>query len=201
MLFYICVSLSIILIPGPDMLFVLTQTITSGSIAGLRTIFGSLTGTFIHTLLAAWGLSIVIQKSPFAFNLIKYGGAIYLIYLALQSFREQSKVIQIDINEQKSKGYFSKGFITNISNPKMPIFFLTFLPQFIHVGDGHESIQIFFLGMIFIVETLFVFSIISFFASLLRTKLTGSARISSVIKYLKGTIFVGLGIKLLFISR
>lgn len=202
MFFYICMSLSIILIPGPDMIFVLTQSLTSGIKAGIRTILGSLTGTFIHTLLAAFGLSIIVQKSPFVFELIKYGGAIYLLYLAIQSFREKSEPAQMQTSvDTELKGFFRKGFITNLSNPKMPIFFLTFLPQFVHVGNGDESFQIFFLGMIFIIETFVVFFIVSLFSSRLREKLSGNILVSNIINYFKGTIFAGLGIKLLLLSR
>jgi RhtB (resistance to homoserine/threonine) family protein len=201
MFFYICMSLSIILIPGPDMIFVLTQSISSGIKAGVRTILGSLTGTLIHTLLAAFGLSIIVQKSPFVFEIIKYGGAIYLLYLAIQSFREKSKPAEIETEGTELKGFFRKGFITNISNPKMPIFFLTFLPQFVHVGTGDESFQIFLLGMIFIIETFIVFFIISLFSSRLREKLSGNLMAASIINYFKGTIFAGLGIKLLLLSR
>lgn len=201
MFFYICMSLSIILIPGPDMIFVLTQSLSSGIKAGVRTILGSLTGTLIHTLLAAFGLSIIVQKSPFVFELIKYGGAIYLLYLAIQSFREKSEPAQLQPAGTELKGFFRKGFITNISNPKMPIFFLTFLPQFVHVGNGDESFQIFYLGMIFIMETFVVFFIVSLFSSRLRDKLSGNTLVSTIINYFKGTIFAGLGIKLLLLSR
>lgn len=201
MFFYICMSLSIILIPGPDMIFVLTQSISSGIKAGVRTILGSLTGTFIHTLLAAFGLSIIVQKSPFVFEVIKYGGAVYLLFLAIQSFREKSERTQLAPDGAQLKGFFRKGFITNIANPKMPIFFLTFLPQFVHVGTGDESFQIFFLGIIFIIETFIVFFIVSLFSSRLRDKLNGNALVSNIINYFKGTIFAGLGIKLLLLSR
>jgi len=201
MFFYICMSLSIILIPGPDMIFVLTQSISSGIKAGVRTILGSLTGTFIHTLLAAFGLSIIVQKSPFVFEVIKYVGAVYLLILAIQSFREKNKPTQLESEGAQPKGFFRKGFITNIANPKMPIFFLTFLPQFVHVGTGDESFQIFFLGMIFIIETFIVFFIVSLFSSRLREKLSGNALVSNIINYFKGTIFAGLGIKLLLLSR
>lgn len=201
MFFYICMSLSIILIPGPDMIFVLTQSISSGIKAGVRTILGSLSGTFIHTLLAAFGLSIIVQKSPFVFEVIKYGGAVYLLYLAIRSFREKSKPAQLEPDDAQLKGFFRKGFITNIANPKMPIFFLTFLPQFVHVGTGDESFQIFFLGLIFIIETFIVFFIVSLFSSRLRDKLSGNALVSNIINYFKGTIFAGLGIKLLLLSR
>ncbi|MGS2779395.1 LysE family translocator [Robertmurraya sp. GLU-23] len=201
MFFYICMSLSIILIPGPDMIFVLTQSISSGIKAGVRTILGSLTGTFIHTLLAAFGLSIIVQKSPFVFEVIKYGGAVYLLFLAIQSFREKSEPTQLEPDGVPLKGFFRKGFITNIANPKMPIFFLTFLPQFVHVGTGDESFQIFYLGMIFIIETFIVFFIVSLFSSRLRDKLSGNALVSNIINYFKGTIFAGLGIKLLLLSR
>lgn len=183
------------------MIFVLTQSISSGIKAGVRTILGSLTGTFFHTLLAAFGLSIIVQKSPFVFEVIKYGGAVYLLFLAIQSFREKSESTQLEPDSAQSKGFFRKGFITNIANPKMPIFFLTFLPQFVHVGTGDESFQIFFLGIIFIIETFIVFFIVSLFSSRLRDKLSGNASVSNIINYFKGTIFAGLGIKLLLLSR
>lgn len=201
MLFYVIMSLSIILIPGPDMIFVMTISLSSGLKAGIRTILGSLTGTLIHTMLAAFGLAIIVQKSPFIFEMIKYIGAVYLIFLAIQSFREHKKPSEINTNDQVIKGFFRKGFITNIANPKMPIFFLTFLPQFVHVGDGNEMMQIFLLGFIFIIETFVLFSIVSIFSARLREKLHGNSRVTHIINYFKGTIFAGLGVKLLFLTR
>lgn len=198
---YMLVSLSVILIPGPDMLFVLTQSISSGNKAGILTILGSVTGTFIHTLLAALGLSIILQQSAIAFHAIKIIGAIYLLYLSIQSFIEKKQLLNLDMERSHHGNFFQKGFFMNLANPKMAIFFLTFLPQFVDSSLGDESLQILMLGIIFIVETIIVFTIISILASRLGRKMAESSQFLKGMKYFKGTVFGGLGLKLLFLSR
>ncbi len=198
---YVIVSISIILIPGQDMLFVLTQSIASGNKAGIQTVLGSITGTFIHTLLAAGGLSIIFQHSMVAFNILKISGVIYLLYLSLQAFREKPEPIGVSADKTSSGNHFRKGILMNLSNPKVAIFFLTFLPQFVDPTRGHAGLQMLLFGFIFIVETLIIFTLISLFASRLGAKMNGNSWFARGLKYVKGTVFGSLGIKLLLSSR
>ncbi|RXT06345.1 LysE family translocator [Ammoniphilus sp. CFH 90114] len=200
LLSYIIVSIMIVLIPGQDMLFVLTQSISSGNKAGIKTVLGSITGTLVHTILAAAGLSIIFQKSIVAFNILKFVGVIYLLYLAIQSFREKG-TIALQPQNGSSRGYFKKGMIMNLSNPKVAIFFLTFLPQFVDPTRGHAGVQMLLFGFIFILETLIIFTIISIFASKLGERMTGSNLFMRGLKYFKGTAFGSLGLKLLLSSK
>jgi threonine/homoserine/homoserine lactone efflux protein len=196
---YILVSVTIVLIPGQDMLFVLTQSLSSGQKAGLQTVAGSITGTVFHTLLASFGLSVIFASSLLAFNILKIVGVIYLLYLAFQAFREKNPLVVLP--HKKQEHYFRKGMIMNLSNPKCALFFLTFLPQFVRPELGHMNLQMLLFGFIFIIETLIIFSIIAFFASKLGQKFIQSLRFQHVLKYTKGTVFGLLGISLLFSSR
>ncbi|WP_134701722.1 LysE family translocator [Ammoniphilus sp. YIM 78166] len=198
---YVIVSISIILIPGQDMLFVLTQSIASGNKAGIQTVLGSITGTFIHTFLAAGGLSIIFQHSIIAFNILKIAGVVYLLYLAIQAFREKPKPIGVSADKTSDGNHFRKGILMNLSNPKVAIFFLTFLPQFVDPLRGHAGLQMLLFGFIFIIETLIIFTLISQFASRLGAKVNGSSWFVKGLKYVKGTVFGSLGIKLLLSSR
>lgn len=195
---YIFASIMMILIPGQDMLFVLTQSISSGNRAGIMTVLGSVAGIFIHTLLAAAGLSIILQKSILAFSVIKIAGIVYLLYLSIQAFREPNELLVIDTNAAGGNHFFRKGFITNLSNPKVAIFFLTFLPQFVNPHLGHANLQMMLFGGIYIVETLLIFTVISIMASKVREKIAASSRFQRGLKHVKGTVFGILGINLLF---
>lgn len=195
---YIVVSLTIVLIPGQDMLFVLTQSLTSGIKAGMKTVLGSITGTFIHTLLAAGGLSIIFQQSVLAFNILKIVGVLYLLFLAIQSFRSKSEPLSLTSHQMSTTRFFKKGFFTNLSNPKVAIFFITFLPQFVNPALGYVGLQMFAFGLIFILETLVIFSLVAFFASYLGKRAKNNGLVQSSLKYIQGTVFGILGLKLLF---
>lgn len=195
---YIVVSLTIVLIPGQDMLFVLTQSLTSGVKAGMKTVLGSITGTFIHTLLAARGLSIIFQQSVLAFNILKIVGVLYLLFLAIQSFRSKTEPLSLTSTQMNTAQFFKKGFFTNLSNPKVAIFFITFLPQFVNPSLGHVGLQMFSFGMIFILETLVVFSLVVLFASYLGKRAKNNRHVQLSLKYIQGTVFGILGLKLLF---
>jgi RhtB (resistance to homoserine/threonine) family protein len=197
---YIAVSLIIVLIPGQDMIFVMTQSIASGVKAGIKTVLGSITGTFVHTLLAAVGLSIIFQKSIIAFTILKIVGVLYLLFLAYQSFREKSEPLELTEKAQQQH-HFRKGFVSNLTNPKVAIFFITFLPQFVNSSLGHVSLQMVLFGIIFIAETLIIFSLIALFASGLGKKVKKSRVFQHTLKYVKGTVFGVLGLKLLFSSN
>ncbi|TYR81247.1 LysE family translocator [Priestia megaterium] len=198
---YILVSLTIVLIPGQDMIFVLTQSLSSGVKAGIKTVLGSITGTLIHTILAAAGLSIIFEKSIIAFNVLKIVGVIYLLFLAFQSFRSKTEPLSLTANEINTKHFFRKGFFTNLSNPKVAIFFITFLPQFVNPSLGYVSLQMFMFGIIFIIETLIIFSLIAIFASNLGKRVKGNRQFQASLKYMQGTVFGLLGLKLLFTDK
>lgn len=158
-------SILLSLMPGPDNIFVLTESLTKGQRNGIAISTGLSFGVLIHTLATATGLSIIIQQSAFVFSLIKYIGAAYLFFLAYQSFKEKKPLIQIEIeNSNQQVQVFSlirKGFLMNILNPKVSLFFIAFLPQFISSKGFNITIQMIILGIIFMLQSWLVFSLIA----------------------------------------
>ena len=153
------------LMPGPDNIFVLTESITKGHRNGIAVSIGLAIGILTHTLAAATGLSIIIQKSAFVFSIIKYLGAAYLLYLAYQALKEKKSIVDLKIKNNKIKKSFSqlvrKGYFMNVLNPKVSLFFIALLPQFISKGGINITVQLIVLGAIFMVQALIIFSLIS----------------------------------------
>jgi len=185
------------LAPGPDNLFVLTQSALRGRGPGLIVMFGLCTGLIVHTLAVAVGVAIIFQTSSLAFSLLKICGAGYLIYLAWQAFSSPAAELQGEGNGGVSCGVlYCRGIIMNITNPKVSIFFLAFLPQFADPGAGPVAPQIFLLGGLFILATILVFGAIALLAGTLGQWLKRSPRAQGVLNKVAGTIFLGLAIKL-----
>ena len=188
--------------PGPDNIFVLTQSALHGRIAGLFVTLGLCTGLIVHTTAVALGVAVIFQTSIFAFNALKIVGALYLLYLAWQAFRTPTSEINI-ANEQtiSLRKLYIRGVIMNISNPKVAIFFLAFLPQFADPDHGAISHQIFIFGAIFIATTLVVFSSVGWTAGFLSSWLKSSSRGQAIMNKIAGIIFVGLALKLASTER
>ncbi len=153
------------LMPGPDNIFVLTESITKGHRNGIAVSIGLAIGILTHTLAAATGLSIIIQKSAFVFSIIKYLGAAYLLYLAYQALKEKKSIVDLTIKNNKIKKSFfqlvRKGYFMNVLNPKVSLFFIALLPQFISKGGINITVQLIVLGFIFMIQALIIFSLIS----------------------------------------
>jgi len=151
--------------PGPDNIFVLTESLTKGQKNGIAISTGLSIGVLIHTLAAATGLSIIIQKSALIFSLIKYLGAAYLFFLAYQSYIEKKPLIQIETKNPNQQiqilPLIKKGFLMNVLNPKVSLFFIAFLPQFISTKGFHITIQMIILGIIFMLQSWIIFSLIA----------------------------------------
>ncbi|MGZ2368356.1 LysE family translocator [Ancylomarina sp. YFZ004] len=158
-------SILLSLMPGPDNIFVLTESLTKGQRNGIAISTGLSFGVLIHTLAAATGLSIIIQQSEFIFSLIKYMGAGYLFFLAYQSLKENKPLIHIETessNQQvKVFSLIRKGFLMNVLNPKVSLFFIAFLPQFISTKGFNITIQMIILGIIFMLQSWLIFSLIA----------------------------------------
>ena len=200
---FIAASFLLCLAPGPDNIYVLTQGMTKSKKAAIITTFGLCTGLIIHTSAAALGISVIFQTSQMAFNIVKYAGAAYLLYIAYQAFKYRNEPLDLSVQNSSSelKKLFFKGFIMNILNPKVSIFFLAFLPQFVNTQAGNVPIQMITLGIIFMIMTVIVFSSIGIAANLLSSKLQKNPSIVKVMNILTSTILVALGIKLALSSR
>ncbi|MBL1213230.1 MAG: LysE family translocator [Ignavibacteriae bacterium] len=195
-------SLLLALAPGPDNIFVLTQSIVHGRKAGIIITLGLCTGLIFHTAIVVLGIAAIFQTSLTAFNTLKFIGAAYLLYLAYQAFISKEKVEQNqETPELKSAHLYRTGIIMNVTNPKVSIFFLAFLPQFTKVNNGAMPVQIILLGAIFILCTFFVFSIISQISGAIGKVLYKSDKLSGVLNKVAGTVFAALAVKLIFTQR
>jgi threonine/homoserine/homoserine lactone efflux protein len=191
-------SLLIGLAPGPDNLFVLTQSALHGCRAGLMVTCGLCTGLLVHTVAVAAGVAAVLKASIIAFSVLKIAGAGYLLYLAWKSFTSVQKELaaEKDRREIGMAGLYRRGIIMNITNPKVSIFFLAFLPQFIDPAGGSTVLQTFSLGALFIVTTVIVFGGVALLAGSLGQMLKSSPKIRIVMNRIAGLVFLGLAVKI-----
>lgn len=195
---FIGTSLILILIPGPDLLFTLTQGMTNGKKAGVITAMGLSAGNMVHTLAAAVGLSLIVKTSVIAFTMFKLSGAVYLIYLAYKAIKYRKEKIDLKNSPNHgSNGLFLKGIVMNILNPKVAIFFLTFLPQFVDYQKGSVPLQMCLLGFIFILLTAVIFSLVGYFSGVFRSIFLRSPRSNEWMNIIAGTIFILLAVKLI----
>jgi len=192
------------LTPGNDTIFILSRSIAHGREAGMASALGIATGCLVHTLLAAFGLSIVIAKSILLFNIIKYIGAGYLVYIGFKMITDRSP-LQTDNQPDKSSINYWKiyraGMLTNIFNPKVALFFIAFLPQFIDLGYHNTVFPFLVLGATFITTGTIWCFVLAFFASSLFDRLKQNKAVASLINKLCGLALVTLGIKVALTNR
>jgi len=193
-------SCALALAPGPDNIFVLTQSAMNGRIAGFLVTFGLCTGLLFHTAAVAVGVAAVFAASAVAFTVLKVVGAGYLVYLAWFAFRSTGSVDADSVSVSGTNLYF-RGVIMNITNPKVAIFFLAFLPQFADPSRGSVTWQIIIFGAIFVVVTLAVFGSVAWFSGFVGEKLRGSPKVRSAINKVAGVVFLGLAARLLVTER
>lgn len=188
--------------PGPDNVFVLTQSALHGKLSGLVVVFGLCTGLLVHTAAVAFGVAVIFQASTLAFTLLKVVGAGYLVYLAWQIFRASPEQICLQNEQQKSLAtLYRRGIIMNVTNPKVSIFFLAFLPQFADPVRGSVSLQMIALGGIFIIATILVFGSIALIGGVLGGWLNRSKPVQRIMNWTAGTVFVALALKLVTAER
>ena len=190
------------LMPGPDNLFVMAQSLTQNWKAGVYTTLGLCTGLIVHITAAVLGISAIIYQSTIAFTIVKWAGAAYLLYLAWQSFR--AKDDPFTIKTQRKLGYkdlYKRGIFMNVLNPKVSLFFLALLPQFINPAVGQVSLQMFILGVVFLIQAFILFSLFSIFAGTLRNWLIGKPVIAKRMNKIQGVLFVLIGLKIAFSER
>ena len=181
--------------PGPDNIYVLTQSIANGSKSGLATTAGLITGCIVHTTLVAFGLSAIIAASPYLFLAIKIVGAIYLLYLAYKVFKSDSTINLAEGAPKKTYlALFKQGVLMNILNPKVTIFFLAFFPGFLWDPEGNTVFQFYVLGLLFMVESFLIFGSIAVVAGKISHILRTSEKAGVVLKWLQIIVFIGIAI-------
>jgi threonine/homoserine/homoserine lactone efflux protein len=198
-LLFIGVSWALILAPGPDMLYVITRGIAHGRRAGILSAIGVVCGILVHTTAAALGLTLILQTSAFAFLLVKYIGAAYLIYLGIRSWQDKSTLsLQTPLPSVTSSAVFWQGVLSNVLNPKIAIFFLAFLPQFVEKGTSSVAWQMIFLGVTFACFGLCFLLVVGYFSGTIGRWLTHRRQYTQFLQRLAGGILIGLGIRLAF---
>lgn len=191
------------LTPGNDMLYVIARSSGQGMKAGIISALGIGAGCIVHILAAVVGLSALIAQSALAFDIIKYAGAAYLIYLGMRSVMSKKHSIKInrDLQKLSYNKIFWQGFITNVLNPKVALFFLAFLPQFINIHEGSTSLQILFLGSWFDVVGTLVNILVALLFGKIGAWLSRSPGFIQWQERITGMILIGLGIKLALSSK
>lgn len=199
---YFIACLILAIAPGPDNIFVLTQSALQGRKAGILVVLGLCTGLLFHTTAVALGVAVIFKTSELAFTILKVAGALYLLYLAWGAYRSGATAIDGKSGSILQSGQlYRRGIFMNITNPKVSIFFLAFLPQFASPARGSITIQMLILGAVFILSAILVFGAIALAAGSLGEWLSRSQRIQRWINRLAGTVFIGLAIKLLLTER
>lgn len=191
------------LTPGNDMLYVAARSTSQGSKAGIVSSLGIMAGCMVHIIAAMVGLSALIAKSAMAFDIIKYIGAAYLIYLGIRSLLSKKRSMQIDntIQKRSLRNIFWQGVLTNVLNPKVALFFLAFLPQFINLRQGNTAWQILFLGTWFNVGGTLVNIIVSLLFGKVGKWLSNSPAFIQWQERITGSILIALGIKVALTSK
>lgn len=185
--------------PGPDNIFVLTQSIVNGTKYGLATVIGLMTGCLVHTTLVAFGVSAIIKENESLFFVIKLIGASYLIFLAYKVFKSDAKIVLSNdgVKKESIVALFKKGFIMNVLNPKVALFFLAFFPQFLFSNTISTVIQFYTLGGIFILVSFLVFGMIAVLAGSISNYLKEHAKIGVYLKWGQIIVFVFIAIMIL----
>ena len=187
-------SIVLLLIPGPAVLYIVNRSVSDGREAGLAAVAGLTLGNLAHALAAAAGLSAVLATSATAFSTVKYLGAAYLIYVGVRTLMRPPTVIDADQPGVSARRAFTQGIVVNVLNPKVALFFLSFLPQFIHPENGRPAVQALVLGLVFVGIGFVTDGTYSLIASSLRSVLLRGKTLPFVQRWVAGTVFIGLGL-------
>lgn len=186
------------LIPGSDTMYIITRSISQGKQAGILSVLGILTGSLIHTLLAAFGLSLILAQSIVLFNIVKILGVAYLVYLGIRMLMTKESPTLNTTGAKKLQGekVYLQAILTSVTNPKVALFFIAFLPQFVSATDA-GPLPFLILGLTFTVTGGIWCSLLALFASFATQKLRNSTKFSVILNKLTGLVFIGMGLNLL----
>ncbi|MGI9553083.1 MAG: LysE family translocator [Aurantibacter sp.] len=189
--------------PGPDNIYVLTQSIVNGKKYGLATVAGLISGCLVHTTLLAFGVSAIIKQSDVLFLIIKLFGALYLFYLAFQVFKSEVDLELKDGSIPKKSLWqlFKQGFIMNVLNPKVAIFFLAFFPGFLFSDSINTVVQFYTLGLLFMLVSFIIFSLIAIMAGYISDYITKNSKLGLYLKWLQILVFVSIAVYILLSDK
>lgn len=182
--------------PGPDNIYVLMQSIVNGKKYGIATVLGLMTGCIIHTSIVAFGASTALQQNPTLFFIIKLFGALYLLYLAYSVYKSSGTIeLKNDAVPQKTVfELFKQGFIMNVLNPKVTLFFLALFPGFLFSNTMNKVVQFYILGLLFILVSFIIFSTIAVLAGSIADKIKKNRNVGIYMKWLQIIVFIGIAI-------
>lgn len=195
--YFLTTSVLLTFAPGPDILYVLAQSMSFGKKAGIVTALGLVSGVFIHVTLTALGVAAIIKESPLLFQFIQYAGAAYLLFLAYKTLQEDTLILTAENKQKTSFALYRQGFYMSLLNPKLIIFFLAFFPQFINQEQDNQILQIFILGIIFVLQALLIFTLISVFADFFSKNIRNEKFLKGM-KYTKAILLFIIALSLFF---
>ncbi|MCA1322986.1 LysE family translocator [Herbaspirillum sp. alder98] len=197
---FLLAAMTLTLAPGPDNIYVLTRGIAQGPRAGLVAAAGFSSGLIFHTLLAVLGFAAVIKAYPDAYHALQYAGAAYLVYLGYRTLRSAATGIVAGGDAAQAnvplRRIYWQSVLANMLNPKVTLFFIAFLPQFVHHDAGHVPLQMLVLAMVFIAQAFVIFSSIALFSGSVGAYFRRRASASVHLNRLAGCAFIGLGIRM-----
>jgi threonine/homoserine/homoserine lactone efflux protein len=198
--FFLFLTTAVLMIatPGPDLIYIITRGITQGRQIALLSTVGVCAGYIVHTIFAVLGLSALVQSSAGVFEMIRYAGAAYLVYLGIRTLRSKQHLIlkPAEVKPTKKSRIVWQGIITSVLNPKGILFFMAFLPQFVNPYVGRVVAQMFALGLTFTVLCFLIYGTVGYFAGSLGNRLAGHTKFADVLQWITGTVLVGLGLRL-----
>jgi len=196
---FLLASIALTLSPGPDILYVLTQSISNGKRYGIATAAGLVSGILAHTTLIALGISAIIKQSELIFTGIKRLGACYLLWIAFQVYKSSSSIdLKTSTNQKRSLlSLFRQGFIMNVLNPKVTLFFLAFFPGFINEKLVNVTQQIYLLGFLFMLQAFVIFSLVSILADSLTVFIRNNNHFALFLKWFQIVVFIAIAVLIL----
>jgi threonine/homoserine/homoserine lactone efflux protein len=198
-LLFLAASIAITVAPGPDNLQVLARGISQGRAAGLVAALGFAAGISFHTTLAALGVAALLKSSPIAFEAVKLAGAAYLVWIGIKAIRRKGLSSAHERPSQPLAVVFRQSVIGNLLNPKVTLFFIVFLPQFVNPHGGQSvMLQMFELGGVFMLQTVVVFSVFGVAAGMIGAYLKRRPKVGVWLDRLAGATFIGLGLRVAF---
>ena len=193
---FVVASVLLALAPGPDIIYVLTRGISQGRKAGSAAALGFASGCIFHTVLAAVGVAALIRSSELAFDLVRYAGAAYLVWIGIQALRHRSAFsIEAASEARALAAIYRQSVIGNMLNPKVTLFFLAFLPQFVNAEQGGVGLQMAILGAVFMMVTIAVFGAVALFAAMIGDWVRRKPAIGERLNVFAGLTFIALGIR------
>lgn len=199
LLLFTIASFVLVVMPGPNTLYVITHGITQGKRAALISAFGASMGQLLYAVSTALGLVVILQQSATAYSMIKLCGALYIVYIGIKTIRSHGSMIdQPELpQEECARNLFVKGFATAALNPKTAIFFVSFLPQFVDAGSESAALMMLMYGFIYFLLGLSVLIFYAQTSAFVRHRLVAKPVLERYFRWITGTLFVGLGVKLL----